>query len=140
MWKGTTTAICRPATSRRRASALTLLGLTLALASAACGSSGTTSASATSTTAAKAACQQVTAALTNGPDPGADPVGYAEAQVLPLRQIRTQDATIGNAISSLADAYSGFYEADGKGDQAKSQLTAAENHINSLCPGLGAAV
>lgn len=140
MWKETTTAASRPATSRRRASALTLLGLTLALASAACGSSGTTRASATSTTVAKAACQQVNVVLSNGPDPGADPVGYAEAQVQPLRHIHTQDTTVGKAISSLADAYSGFYSADGKGGQATSQLTAAENRINSLCPGLGAAV
>lgn len=132
MWKGTTTAA--------RASALTLLGLALALASAACGSSGTTAAAATSATVAKAACQQVNAVLSDGPDPGADPVGYAEAQVLPLRHIRTQDTTLGQAISSLADAYNGFYSAGGKGGQATSQLTAAENRINSLCPGLGAAV
>src|SRR5580658_9784510 len=37
------------------------------------------------------ACRQVSAVLADGPDPDSDPVGYAEAQILPLRQVHTSD-------------------------------------------------
>jgi hypothetical protein len=93
---------------------------------------------ASAATSAKATCQQLTAVLTNGPDPGADPVGYAEAQILPLRQIRTPDAALSTAIGGLASAYSGYSAADGTGKTTTATLTAAINRINSLCPGAGA--
>ncbi len=37
----------------------------------------------------KQTCKQVEAVLSDGPDPEADPVGYAQAQILPLREIHT---------------------------------------------------
>ena len=97
-----------------------------------------TNAAATTQTTAQQACQQVSAVLSDGPDPGADPVGYAEAQILPLRQIHTPDATIGKAIGALADDYSQFYTADGHGAAINSALNTAINKINALCPGAGA--
>jgi len=118
-----------------------LIGLAILLPVSACGSSGSTTASTTSTTsttAATQACNQVSTLLTNGPDPDADPVGYAEAQILPLRQVQTSDAPLGTAISTLASAYSGYSAANGKSKTATATLTAAINRINALCPGAGA--
>jgi hypothetical protein len=80
----------------------------------------------------------VSAVLTDGPDPGADPIGYAEAQILPLRQVRTSDATLSKAIGGLADAYSSYSAANGTSKTATATLTASINRINSLCPGAGA--
>ena len=62
----------------------------------ACGSSGPAQSSA----AVKSACQQVSAVLSDGPDPDADPVGYAEAQIQPLHQIHTSDQTSPGAAST----------------------------------------
>ncbi|MGD0554865.1 MAG: hypothetical protein ABSA93_07790 [Streptosporangiaceae bacterium] len=124
-------------TLSNRAALLVLTALTLT----ACGSSGhsaTTNTAATAQTTAQQTCQQVSAVLSDGPDPGSDPVGYAEAQVLPLRQIQTSDATIGKAISALADDYNQFYTADGHGSTINSALNTAINKINALCPGAGA--
>src|ERR1700739_3266433 len=61
--------------------------------------------------AASAGCTQIRAALADGPDPGADPVGYAEAQIKPLRAIRTGDTGLRAAIGSLASAYASVYDA-----------------------------
>ncbi|HXW45687.1 MAG TPA: hypothetical protein VEL03_12920 [Streptosporangiaceae bacterium] len=118
-------------------------GVTLAIAAcaaaalplSACGSGGGSSATATVT--AKT-CQQVSAVLSDGPDPGEDPVGYAEAQILPLRQVHTSDAELRTAIASLADAYARFFASDGKSTAAISSVTAAAAHMNKLCPGAGA--
>jgi hypothetical protein len=81
-----------------------------------------------------ATCQTVAAALSDGPDPSADPVGYAEAQVLPLRQITTSDAALGTAILQLSSAYESFYKSNGS--KASSQLvSAAAKKIDQYCPG-----
>jgi hypothetical protein len=81
-----------------------------------------------------ATCQQVSAVLSDGPDPDADPVGYAEAQVSPLRQISTQDTTLRDAIGKLADAYQVFYTNSGN-KAAKEAVTVASSAINKICPG-----
>jgi hypothetical protein len=110
--------------------ALAALGLT------GCGSA--TSASQTTAhanaTAVTATCQQVSAVLSDGPDPDADPVGYAEAQVNPLRKVQTQDAALRDAIGKLADAYQGFFTSGGT-DSAKEAVSVASNAISKICPG-----
>jgi hypothetical protein len=68
-----------------------------------------------SSSAVQSTCREVSAVLSDGPTSGADPVGYAEAQVLPLRQIHTSDKTLQEAIDDLATAYQRFYEAKGAG-------------------------
>jgi hypothetical protein len=117
--------------------------MTLALMAvvSACSSGGQTSASTASTTQAQAQqiCQQVSAVLADGPDPDADPVGYAQAQILPLEQLHVSaQTTIGKAISTLASDYSSYVAANGTGKSVKSALTASINRINALCPGAGA--
>ena len=99
-----------------------------------CGSSPASSAA----SANQHACQQVSAVLSDGPDPGADPVGYAEAQILPLRQIGTADPALRAAIGQLADAYQQFFASDGESNSAKQAVAAASQRLNSICPGAAA--
>jgi hypothetical protein len=99
-----------------------------------CGSSGGGSASAAASVTVDT-CQQVSAVLSDGPDPGADPVGYAEAQILPLRQIGSANPALRAAISQLADAYQGFFASDGKSNRAKDAVAVASKTLNSICPG-----
>ena len=74
--------------------------------------------------------------LSDGPDPGADPVGYAQAQVLPLRQLTISDAALRADVLALADAYQAFSTASSAGRAAAAAgVTKAENAVNSLCPG-----
>jgi hypothetical protein len=88
-----------------------------------------------STAAVHATCTKVSAVLSDGPDPDADPVGYAEAQILPLGQIHAADAQLRAAISKLAGAYRAFFASNGSSSAAKLAVAAATKRINSLCPG-----
>jgi hypothetical protein len=88
-----------------------------------------------SAAAVRATCTKVGAVLSDGPDPDADPVGYAEAQILPLGQIRTADAQLRAAISKLAGAYRAFFASNGSSSAAKVAVAAASKRINSFCPG-----
>jgi hypothetical protein len=108
-----------------------VLGVLLACG---CGSSANASASSAASATANT-CQQVSAVLSDGPDPGADPVGYAEAQILPLRQISSPNPALHAAIDQLADAYQQFFASDGKGNSAKEAVVVASNKVNSICPG-----
>ena len=72
--------------------------------------------------------------LSDGPDPGADPVGYAFAQILPLRQIHTSDSALQAAIDDLAGAYQEFYGSNGDKVAAKA-VTTASDKVNAICPG-----
>jgi hypothetical protein len=98
-----------------------------------CGSSAGSASAATSAT--QNACQRVSAVLSDGPDPGADPVGYAEAQILPLRQIASANPALRAAIGQLADAYQHFFAADGQGSGAREAVAVASKKLNSICPG-----
>jgi hypothetical protein len=112
----------------------TALSLVVLLACA-CGSSSSSSAAGASTAAVQASCQQVSAVLSDGPDPDADPIGYAEAQILPLRGISVSDQALHTAITQLADAYQAFFDSNGKSSSAKEAVTVASNKLNSICPG-----
>jgi hypothetical protein len=107
--------------------------LAAALFLAACGSGSGQAPSAAS--AAPAACTQISATLSDGPDPGADPVGYAEAQIKPLRAIKTPDPALGAAIGDLASAYASVFAADGKSATATRAVAAASKKVNAICPG-----
>ena len=106
----------------------------------ACSSSGQSSAKAASSASSPAAaiaatCEQVSGVLGDGPDPDADPVGYAEAQILPLRQIRVSNQALRGVISQLADAYQKFFASNGKSSNAKEDVAVASKKLNSICPG-----
>jgi hypothetical protein len=119
----------------RRFSVVATSMLVMALAVAACGStSAAKPPSSSDTVSIAAACQQVVAALADGPDPDADPVGYALAQIKPLRAIQTSDESLRSAIVSLANAYQSFYNDNGT-KAATALVTSAGNRLDTFCPG-----
>ena len=118
-------------TGARAAVLATLAAGTLALS--ACGSPGPATASGTTPTV-KTTCQNVSAVLSDGPDSGADPVGYAEAQIKPLRQIHTGDKSLQSAVNALASAYQQFYNSNG-GAAARQAVSQASHNLNRICPG-----
>ena len=120
---------------------LAMTSLAMVLLVSACGSGKQTAAAATQTHAQQVqqTCQQVSAVLSDGPDPDVDPLGYAQAQIRPLEQIHASGQTLSKAIRTLASAYGRCGVANGTDQAAKSALTAAISRINSLCPGAGAA-
>jgi hypothetical protein len=64
--------------------AAAIVMLALATMVSACGSSGHSTATTAAAPAAESACEEVGDALSDGPDPDTDPVGYAEAQIQPF--------------------------------------------------------
>jgi hypothetical protein len=97
----------------------------------ACGSGSTASPA-----AVKSACEKVAAALSDGPDPSADPVGYAEAQIRPLGKIRVDDPPLQKAINKLDSAYKSFFDANGV-QLTATPLTRALKDVASFCPEIG---
>jgi hypothetical protein len=114
-------------------------GLGIALAAlalpmlAACGTSAGHPGAQGATTSA--ACTAVGAALSDGPDPDADPVGYAEAQITPLREIQTSDYALRVAIRDLAEAYARVFASNGTSSAASKAVAAAAAKVNTICPG-----
>jgi flavin-binding protein dodecin len=108
----------------------------LALAVAACGSgSSQTSSTAALGTAVQQDCTTISDVLSDGPDPGVDPVGYAQAQVLPLRQLTISEATLHSAVLTLASAYQTFSTSTASTRAAAAQaVSKAENEVNKICP------
>jgi hypothetical protein len=122
----------RATTAPRWHTGAVAVALLLATSLAACGSS---SSSDSAGAVVKRACKQVEAVLSDGPEPAADPVGYAQAQVLPLQQIHTSDERLHHAIDGLSSAYAGFAAANGAGRRVKGAVRAAAARVNTICPG-----
>jgi hypothetical protein len=81
-------------------------------------------------------CTAIGDVLSNGPDPGADPVGYAEAQVLPLRRLHIAEPQLRSAVDKLASAYQAYSTSSGSAAKADAKKVAAdERALNVLCPG-----
>jgi hypothetical protein len=107
----------------------------LALTVAGCGSSSSRSSTAILGSAIQQDCTTVADVLSDGPDPGADAVGYAQAQVLPLRQLKISDTALHQAVLALAAAYQAFSSGSGASNSAAAhQVTKAENAVNAICP------
>jgi uncharacterized membrane protein len=119
--------------SRWPKTAMMAAALVALLTLAACGSSSKPAPS--SAQVKKQTCQRVEAALGDGPDPEADPVGHAQAQILPLREIHTTDDTLHQAIDALAAAYRAFSSTNGS-SAARSAVSAASKTVEHLCPGI----
>ena len=96
----------------------------------ACGSPGASAVQ----SALPATCEHVSAVLSDGPDPGVDPVGYAEAQIGPLGKIHTSDQALQLAIDHLDSAYKLFFGDNGNA-MAVAALSKAAHSMNALCPG-----
>jgi hypothetical protein len=81
-------------------------------------------------------CTSVADVLSDGPDPTADPVGYAEAQIVPLRQLKITDTALRRAVQQLATAYQAYSTSTGAaGTAAALQSSKAEAAVNAICPG-----
>jgi hypothetical protein len=107
----------------------------LALAVAACGSASSQTSTAVLGTAVQQACTTISDVLADGPDPDADPVGYAQAQVLPLRQLTIGNATLHRAVLTLASAYQTLSTSTTSTRAAATQaVSKAENEVNKICP------
>jgi hypothetical protein len=122
-----------------RTSAVTTAAALAALSVAACSSSSSSSNAASSTaifgSALKQDCTNVADVLSDGPDPDADPVGYAEAQILPLRQLTIGDAKLHQAVLTLAGAYQAFSAGTKPGGAAAAlKVSKAEAAVNAICP------
>ena len=122
--------MCIAAQCRRSVAIATAMALMVLLA--ACGSSKPAPSSAQ---VEKQTCEQIEAALSDGPDPEADPVGHAQAQILPLREIHTSDGALHRAIDTLAAAYRSFSSTNGS-SAAKSAVSTAGKTVEHLCPGI----
>jgi hypothetical protein len=116
----------------RRKSVFGLLALALCSGLlAACGSSGSSHPSNDGLTSV---CRDISAVLSDGPDPGADPVGYALAQVKPLRAIQASDNALEAAIDGLASAYEQVVTTNDS-SASKYAVTEASDRVNAICPG-----
>jgi hypothetical protein len=71
--------------------------------------------------------------LSDGPDPGSDPIGYAEAQVIPLHQLKVSDTKLRDAVGNLAAAFQAYASKGGRSLAAK--VSSEENVLNAICPG-----
>jgi hypothetical protein len=117
----------------RRATGLALAAaLTAAPLLAGCGSGSSGNPAAAAATAK--ACTLVSEDLSDGPDPGADPVGYAEAQIKPLQGVRTSDPALHTAIAGLAAAYQQVFATNASAP-ANRAVTAASKKVDAICPG-----
>jgi hypothetical protein len=72
--------------------------------------------------------------LSDGPDPAADRVGYAEAQILPLRQLALHSGSLRVAVDALDAAYAHEFAADGSSSSRRA-TDRAEAALDALCPG-----
>jgi hypothetical protein len=116
-----------------RAVTACVVAVVAALVLAACGSSSHTANLASKAPPINRPCEQVSSVLSDGPDPGADPVGYAQAQVLQLRMLKLSEPKLATAVAGLASAYQAFSQADGHSDQ--SAVNQAQKAVNAICPG-----
>jgi hypothetical protein len=118
-------------TGARAGGAYPVAIVSLFLAAVVLSSCGTSSPS-KSSAAITSACTHVTNALADGPDPDSDPIGYAEAQIIPLGRIVVSDHTLQRAIAKLDDAYKKVFQtnaAAGTSNAAKEALRT----VDRLC-------
>jgi hypothetical protein len=83
-----------------------------------------------------AVCQQLDGILSDGPDPGADPVGYALSQIRQLRALRSSDTALDATTLKLAEADQVFVNAAGNDKAAAAAIKKDDAAINTACPGV----
>lgn len=95
----------------------------------ACASTGTSQASGS----LASSCQAVAAVLSDGPSPAADPVGYAEAQIRPLTEVRAGDPALRRDVQRLDRAYRQVFDSDDS-PSAASAASKASARLDGVCP------
>jgi hypothetical protein len=74
--------------------------------------------------------------LADGPDPDADPVGYALAQIAPLGQIHTSDPALAQRLSSLISADRALVNSNGSDHAVAKSIAKDDAALNTACPGV----
>jgi hypothetical protein len=110
---------------------VTALALTVPLL-AACSASPS---GGTSSQAPAAVCQKLLGVLSDGPDPDADPVGYALSQIAPLSQIHTSDHELAQRLSDLVAADRALVSSNGSDHTATKSIAKDDASLNKVCPG-----
>jgi hypothetical protein len=120
----------------RSAVRLTVAGVVpAALLLAGCGSSSSSSApSSAAAVPAASICTQVADVLGDGPDPDADPVGYAEAQIGPLAALHPSNPALRSDVTALDAAFRQEF-AHGATHATKAAVRAGQHSVNAVCPG-----
>lgn len=78
-------------------------------------------------------CQAVAAVLSDGPGQKVDPIGYAEAQILPLKALRLHDPSLSADVRRLDRAYKEVFETDGSAAARRAVATASARLV-AVCP------
>ena len=99
----------------------------------ACGSSGSGGGAAAAPTAV---CQKILGVFSDGPDPDADPVGYALSQILPLGKIHTSDQTVSTDLTNLIAGDRKLVGSNGADAAAKTEIKKVDQALNTACPGV----
>ncbi len=130
---------CRRGAARRRSTRprrLALVPLCLAVPLvAACGSGGG-GGGAAQATAPAALCQQILGVLSDGPDPAADPVGYALSQIKQLSEIRSSDTSVIDTLHTLVAADRALVSSNGVDHAASRTIARSHRALNVVCPGV----
>jgi hypothetical protein len=117
----------------RPAMALASLAALVVLTGCASSSSGAKTADATALPRPPI-CTQISGVLGNGPDPGDDPVGYAEAQIKPLAALHPTNPKLSSALVLLDHAYQGAFDTNNS-PASKAAVRHAQHLVNAVCPG-----
>ena len=80
-----------------------------------------------------AACAEISATLSDGPDPGVDPVGYAQAQVRPLDDLRIVATPLARDVKALDQAFRLVVIERGAPTSRRAE-TAAVRALDAMCP------
>jgi hypothetical protein len=83
-----------------------------------------------------ALCQTLNGIFSDGPDPDADPVGYALSQIRPLEAIHTADDSVSAALTKLIAADRALVQSNGIDPAARSAIKTADASVNDSCPGV----
>ena len=130
----------RAGRARTRPAVLALAGplVALPLALSACGAGavpGTASGGGLAK-APQALCQKLNAVFSDGPDPDADPVGYALSQILPLTQLHSTDTAVINTVSAVVAADRSLVKSNGSDHAATKAIKAGYAKLDQACPGV----
>ncbi len=126
-------------TTRRRLTLLASALLVAPLALAACSSGasgGSVGGGAARAEAPDVLCQQLNAVFADGPDPDADPVGYALSQILPLQSVHSSDSAVMSTVGRLVVADQDLVKSNGDDKPAAAAIKKADHTINEACPGV----
>jgi hypothetical protein len=74
--------------------------------------------------------------LWDGPDPDADPVGYALSQIAPMGQIHTSDDAVTQRLSDLITADRALVSSNGSDHAATKSAAEDDADLNKVCVGV----